>query len=186
MAFLAKKVNQLFAWLAQIFSSWKFWLVVEPWDVGVRVRLGKIANKLKPGLHFRIPFLDQIALVNTRVRVATTPPITIGNGIAGRARVVSAVVGYRVFDPLKALMTYTVPTAVVFSVVQAELVKSTDAEVALEAARRYFVTGGIEIDFLALTEDVKDVRTYRILNSHGGVWGDVAQAAPQPAGLGVF
>lgn len=173
-------MNELLAWLSRLFSSWRPWLVIQPWDVGVRVRLGKNATKLSCGLHFRVPLLDQISLVNTRVRISTTPPVTIGNGHKTTARVISATVGFRISDPLKAMLTYTQPPVAVLSYAQATVSRNLSAEECLASVRREFDDSGIEITFLYFTENV-EVKTYRILNSHGGLYGESAPAMV-PAG----
>ncbi len=38
----------------------KFWIVIQPWERGIRVRFGKNQKLLNGGVHFRIPFLDTI------------------------------------------------------------------------------------------------------------------------------
>lgn len=63
-------------WLTTIFHAMsqplKWWVVVAPWEQGIRVRLGKEALKLDPGLHFRIPFLDRIYVQSIRLRIITS------------------------------------------------------------------------------------------------------------------
>jgi regulator of protease activity HflC (stomatin/prohibitin superfamily) len=159
-------VNQLFEWASRLLSSWKFWLVVPPWDIGVRVRLGRVAASLKPGPHLRIPLLDEIILVNTRVRLESTPTVTI-TSTAGRARVVTAQVGYAVVDPLKAMLRYTVPGAAVIALAQAKIAQGVPPAEAREDLNREFTRWGIEVLALYYVEDV-EVRTYRFLQGGGG------------------
>ena len=46
--------------------------VINSGEVGIKVVMGKFEDKpLKPGLHFFIPFVEQIVPVNTRVRLIT-------------------------------------------------------------------------------------------------------------------
>jgi len=160
-------VNQLFEWLSKFVSSWKFWIVVPPWDIGVRVRLGKNATALAPGPHLRIPFVDQMMLVNTRLRVASTPPVTLG-GSNGKSRVVSAVVGYRVKSPLVSLLHFEHPDIAVQAYVQAELAKLTSALECQEAMTKEFERAGIEIEFVRYAEDV-EVQTIRLLQNSWGI-----------------
>jgi len=106
-------VEQLIAWLGRFFGSWKPWIIVSPWNIAVAVRLGKSARALHPGPHFRIPGIDQITLVNTRLRVATTPPSTMKDERPGYSRVRRAIVGYLIHDPLAAIAAYNNPEAAV-------------------------------------------------------------------------
>lgn len=161
-------MNQLLTWLSQVFQSWKFWIVIAPWDLGVRIRLGKTAHAMKPGLHLRLPFIDDIVLVNTRMRVTTIPGVVRpGNG-NGKLRTVAAAVGYRIVDPLKSLGAYSYPDGIVAAFGQAALAEGLDQERAAPRLRDEFVPNGIEIAYLVFTEDV-EVRTLKLLNGSGGV-----------------
>ncbi len=59
-------------WLSQILSSLaqplKWWVVVAPWEGALRIRLGKVAGELGPGIHFRVPFLDRLYIQSLRLR----------------------------------------------------------------------------------------------------------------------
>jgi len=59
-------------WLTTLFRAFakpfQWWIVVGPWERGLRIRLGKVAADLAPGIHFRIPFLDRIHLQSIRLR----------------------------------------------------------------------------------------------------------------------
>ena len=162
-------MNELLHWLSQIFSSWKCWIVIAPWEVGVRVRLGRNATALAPGPHWRIPFLDEVTLVNTRMRISSTPPITIP-GSDGKARVVAANVGYLVTDPLLAMLRFTDPLAAVLSIATAEPAVECEARV-----RERFEGTGVVVEFLRFVEDV-EIPALRLLQNgysvsdgiHGG------------------
>ncbi len=68
-------------WLTTIFHAMsqplKWWVVVAPWEQGIRVRLGKEAIVLNPGMHFRIPFLDRIYVQSIRLRIVTSSSHTV-------------------------------------------------------------------------------------------------------------
>ncbi len=160
-------MNALFQWIAHVVGSWKFWIVIAPWDIGIRVRMGKSAATLAPGPHFRIPFIDEIILVNTRMRIESTPPITIAGSKANTAKVVSATVGYSISDPLKAALTYTYPGPIVTGFVQAAIVDGRNEQQAMEYTSEAVRSGGIKIEFVYFSENV-EVRTYRLISSSGG------------------
>lgn len=46
----------------------QWWVVIAPWEQGIRVRLGKTAGHLLSGIHFRIPFLDRIYVQSIRTQ----------------------------------------------------------------------------------------------------------------------
>ena len=60
-------------WLTQILSAFgkpfQWWVIIAPWEQGIRVRGGKKKLLLLPGVHFRIPFWDRIYVQNVRQRI---------------------------------------------------------------------------------------------------------------------
>lgn len=177
-------MNQFLEWLSRIFGSWKPWVVVPPWDIGVRVRLGKTAGALRPGPHFRIPFLDEIVLVNTRLRIESTPMVTLPGRGPNTARCVSAVVGFRIEDPLKAMLRYNQPGAALLAVVQAALCKNGNEDACLSAVRAISEGAGIVTEFVYFSENV-EVRTYRLIQGGGGLWSG-ANAPPTSPVVSIF
>jgi hypothetical protein len=170
-------MSQFLEWLSRLFNSWKFWVVVAPWEIGVRVRLGKKAISLGPGPHIRIPFLDEITLVNTRLRIATAPSVTVrAANNNGKTRVITAVVGYSVRDPLAAVLRYTTPETAVLLQFGNLCLGGRDADACLLALTASLSESGIVPEFVRYVEDV-DVRTYRLLQGIGSLWGG---EAPQP------
>jgi regulator of protease activity HflC (stomatin/prohibitin superfamily) len=156
----------LLEWLSSLLSQWKAWIVVPPWDVGLRVRLGKNAVALGPGIHFRIPFIDDITLINTRMRIVGTPPVTI-DGEGNRVRMIKASVGMRIVDPLKAMMQFSDPHSVLQSRAQALLADEPTAQACRDQLRQIFEPYGIEIDFVSFVENVH-ARALRLMQEQWG------------------
>ena len=156
-------VNQFAEWIARIVAAWKFWIVVPPWEVGLRVRLGSNAVRLDPGPHWRIPFVDVVLLVNTRTRVTTIPPVTLRQPEG--VKCMTAVVGFRIHNPLVAVQTYEHPAIAVQGMAQAEIAKDQTAEQVQEALSIAFKSC-ITIEFIQYTEDV-EVPGLRLLQ---GTW----------------
>lgn len=155
-------------WLSRFFGSWKFWLVVPPWDRGVRIRLGRNATQLEPGFHFRIPLVDEVVLVNTRLRIATSAPMTLANGSKATARVVSAMLGYRIADPLLAMGRFEKPQVALVGHLQALIVGGSKGDECTAALRRLVQDSGVEIEFVSFVEDV-EVRAFRLLQNGWGI-----------------
>ncbi len=161
-------MNEFLAWLSRILDSWKFWVVIAPWEIGVRIRLGKRGVALKPGVHFRIPFVDSVMLVNTRLRIEGTPPITVSGDKPNCTRYISATIGFYITDPLNAMLKFGLPGPVVISKAQGEIATTQDEGKAITALKKYFTEDtGISVEFVKFVEDV-EVRTYRIIN--GNAW----------------
>lgn len=161
-------MNQLFEWLAHLVTSWKFWIVVAPWEVGVRIRLGHVSRNLAPGPHWRVPFLDQITLINTRLRIASTPPVTIAGTRKGKVRTTTATVGYRISDPNAAMLRYSHPETAVLSLAQAEVAAGATPGDAGDRLHTALCGHGIAVEFVRYVEDV-EVKAIRLLNNSWGL-----------------
>lgn len=160
-------MNALFEWISRFFGSWKFWIIISPWDIGIRIRFGKLAHTMRPGPHFRIPFFDEITIVNTRARITTTPTVTVAGGKANTARIVSATIGFEISDPAKALMAYTYPEMILGGVAQASLINGRNEMQCLDDLVVAVAHNGIRVLFVYYAQNV-EVRTYRIINDGGG------------------
>lgn len=149
-------MNQLAEWIARIVGAWKFWVIVAPWEVGIRVRLGRKAIAQAPGPHWRVPFLDAVTIVNTRLRVTTTPPTTLQDpDDDSRAITRKAVVAYRISGPLRALQNYDQPEIAVCGYAQAQLAAGVDGEKMERAMVVEFKDTGIEVEYVRLVENVR-------------------------------
>ena len=165
-------MNQLFSWIADIFKEARFWQVVAPWERAVRVRAGKHTVLWGPGLHFRIPYLDDVRLVNTRLRVASAPCQTLST-LDGKAVTVASLIGFRIVDPLKAMLRMADPESCCSSFVQTEVARYisartssaihlNDLEEATLAGLERFGNGGFEFEFVRVV-DYAVVKTFRLL-----------------------
>lgn len=64
---LIECVSKLFQW----------WIIILPWQKGMRIRLGNKVKLVSAGVHFKIPFFDQYYVQTTRLRVVQMAPQTI-------------------------------------------------------------------------------------------------------------
>ena len=75
--------------------------VIRPYQKGLVERLGKFNRILEPGIHFIIPFMERVKVVDMREHVVDVPPqevICKDNVVV----TVDAVVYYQIIDPVKA------------------------------------------------------------------------------------
>lgn len=82
----------------------KFWHVIDPYQMGVVIRLGKLNREIGPGWHALIPFgVDRAIEINTVTKTADLWPATLtlrdGTTIS-----VSVVIRYNIRDVKKALL----------------------------------------------------------------------------------
>jgi hypothetical protein len=91
-------------WLSQFLTAFskplKWWVVVAPWEQGIKVRLGKTAIQLTPGIHFRIPFLDRIYVQSIRLRTITKDNQTVSTK-DGKVISISVAIQFAIIDIVK-------------------------------------------------------------------------------------
>ena len=186
-------MNEFFAWLSRLFQGIRPYVIVLPWERAVRVRCGKWTKVTGPGLRFRLPYFDDYVIVNTRLRIIPTSAQTISTR-DGKPVTIVAYVGFRIIDPMRAMMRLQNPdascAAFAATVVSryitehdAAAIRIAEMERALVQALTEFSREGFEFEFVSVVDYVI-VRTYRLLSEQGrvGVWGDsCVPAANQPA-----
>ena len=68
-------------WITSLLRSFtkplQWWIVIAIWEQGLRVRLGKTAIVLHPGVHLRIPYLDRVYVQSTRHRTLVQTHTTV-------------------------------------------------------------------------------------------------------------
>jgi len=167
-------VNQLLEALAALFRGSLPWVVVLAWERAVRVRLGKHVRMLEPGIHWRIPYVDEVRALNTRLRVTSFPCSTVSTR-DGHAVTVAGNIGFRIADPLVALLAMSDPDVVLQAFGQSvvaeiisrapkadQLTVSDVEERALASIEEFAATRGLHVEFFRLV-DFAMVRAFRLL-----------------------
>lgn len=88
-------MNQIKDFFEYIFNSIKIWIIVQPWEQGLRVRRGNAVKKMQGGIYFRIPYLDSIYIQETRLRVVSLPIQTLTSADLQTATLSSSI-GYSI------------------------------------------------------------------------------------------
>lgn len=165
-------MNGILQWLTNLLQSVKWWAIVNPWERGILVRLGKHARLLEPGWHLRIPIVDSVTLFNNRLRISTFPGQTLAT-TDGRVVTIAGNVGFRISDPLEAMRSLQQPEYSCAALVQttvsnyvtsrrfAQLMKGELEDEAKSDLTR--VAGGLEIEYVSITDFAPINRTFRIL-----------------------
>jgi regulator of protease activity HflC (stomatin/prohibitin superfamily) len=165
-------VTGVLQWLTNLFQGVKLWIVVRPWERAIRVRLGKHAVELGPGVHIRIPIVDEAILFNNRLRIAAFPGQTLTTQ-DGRAVSVAGNVGFRVEQPLEAMRALQQPeyscAALVQSSVAAYISSRNFGEIDAADLQSYAkdelvrMAGGLAIEYVSVTDFALVNRTFRVL-----------------------
>lgn len=74
-----------------------WWVIVQPWEQGIRVRGGKKSLVMNGGTYFRIPFIDSVYVQETRSRIVEMSPHTISTKDKKILTVVTSV-SYSIYD----------------------------------------------------------------------------------------
>lgn len=72
-----------------------WWVVILPWEEGIRVRAGKHRKRLAPGLRFRIPYIDAVYKQSNRLRWSSLTSQTVTT-VDGHPLTLSGQLGYRI------------------------------------------------------------------------------------------
>ncbi len=70
-------MNQVQQFFEYIFNAVKVFIIIQPWQTGLRVRNGRKIKKLDKGIYFRIPYFDSVFIQETRLRVGEVPIQTL-------------------------------------------------------------------------------------------------------------
>ena len=159
-------------WLSRIFQGVKAWIIVQPWEKCVRVRLGKHTVLFGPGIHMRVPWIDEVFIVNTRLRISSVPAQTVTTA-DGKTVTVSGLVGFRISEPLVAMLTLQQPdtscSALALTAISEAIAGNRLELLSPDAVEKFALSVlekkvfGVAFDFVRVV-DFAVVRTYRILN----------------------
>ncbi len=83
--------------LRQIGNVFTWFILIAPWEQGLRVRFGRHVRLLRAGMHIRIPFCDRVYRQSVRRRLNVVAPQTLTTR-DGVAISIAASIGYRVDD----------------------------------------------------------------------------------------
>jgi membrane protease subunit HflK len=82
-------ISQILDILKSLGVSAAFWVVIDPWQAGVILRLGKFSRKLDIGFHWKMPFIETAITQNT----ATTTTSLSAQSIAAPDGIIYTVEG---------------------------------------------------------------------------------------------
>lgn len=90
-------MNQVQQFFEYITNAIKIFVIVQPWQTGIRVRNGNKIKKLEKGIYFRIPYFDSVFIQESRLRVGEVPIQTLTSKDL-QTLTVSSSFGYSVKD----------------------------------------------------------------------------------------
>jgi membrane protease subunit HflK len=166
--------------LAAISNSWGAlapFVVIDQFERGVVLRLGKYHRTLTPGLHPKAPLIDHVLTVEAVQTTIRIQPQTLTTA-DGVSVTVSAVVQYEIRDPKLFLLDVWEPRDAVRDIILAEVKRAVSVHIwpelndegiereALHACRRQLKTYGVHVKRFVFA-DLGRIRTIRLI---GGAW----------------
>lgn len=162
----------------QLSSMLKWWVIVLPWQQGMRIWLGKDVKILKPGIHFRIPYLHTVYVQPSRLTFINLAPQTL-TAQSGETITVALIIGYTITDIRKVYNTVNEICGALTGVVNGSVAEFVSGHhiVSPEKIEGYVLSKLYEHDWGVKVENIKIttfaiVRTYRLIQD--GHWMDTS------------
>ncbi len=177
-------LEKLFDLLLEFLDLFRFWQVVDQYEQGIVLQLGKFRRDLKtPGLKIICPFgIDQVFTVNVTLHTMNLRTQTLTQK-DGKTIVMSPVLSYRIRDAKKftleaesaddalADITYGTVAEMVRQSTMEEMMDDTWHELLYKEVRRQGFAFGIEVLAVRLS-DFGALRTIRLINSDDATAGE--------------
>lgn len=103
-------ITKLFTW----------WIVIMPWEQGIRVTLGKKMILLDKGIYLKLPLIHTVYVQEKRLRVINLPVQTVCSK-DGHPITISCAVGYSIVDICKLYNTLYQPDMTITNVVASKI-----------------------------------------------------------------
>lgn len=103
-------ISKLFTW----------WVVIMPWQQGIRVTLGRRQKVLQGGVYLKVPIIHAVYIQEKRLRVISLPIQTVSTK-NGHAITVSCSVGYSIEDIAKLYNALYQPDTTIANIVASKV-----------------------------------------------------------------
>ena len=113
-------MNQIQQFFEYILNAIKIWIIVQPWQEGIRVRNGKGIKKLSKGIYFRIPYFDSIYIQENRLRVASMPMQTLTTKDL-KTITINGAIGYQIKNVVTLYQTLYHPETTLINITMSEV-----------------------------------------------------------------
>ena len=146
------------------------WVIVEEWNAGVHLRYGRYINTLNSGVHFKIPFFDNIIECPVITQSVNLPSQTLTT-LDDESIVLKAIIRYKVINVRTYLLGVMHANDVLIDTTQGmirDVVELTTwdnlvnvNEIITDKVKEYVVRWGIEVEAVTIT-DLGIVKSFRI------------------------
>lgn len=167
----------------------QWWIIIAPWEQGIRVRMGKHVTRLEPGVHLRLPLVHAVYRQSVRMRWCDLPTQTIATA-DGKTVTLSVTLGYQVDDIERLYTTLHHAEATLRNMTLsavAAAIHGMDAECCTPRAVEEHATDALDFAAYGVGEvriratDFAFVRTYRLIQDQRWVTAGDDLDTTQPA-----
>lgn len=161
-------MNQVQQFFEYLFKSLKIWVIVQPWEAGIRVRNGKHIKKLTKGIFFKLPYFDSVYVQEVRLRVREMPMQTLTSK-DGKTLTINSSMGYSIHDIEKLYNTLYRPEMTLQSIAMsgiAEVVSETNIDDISPKLLEKKVIGKLKADDYGLTYEFFKVSNFAIVQTY--------------------
>jgi regulator of protease activity HflC (stomatin/prohibitin superfamily) len=169
-------IDKLIDVILQFADDLKCWQVVDYYERGMRLRFGKkYGEALEPGIHWKIPFVDNVLSILIKPTTMRLPEQTVTT-LDGFSVVVKSIIKYSVSDPVTLMLEVNDPIDAVADMTQGiirntiidteynycnnvEFNKAITTKVRAEAKK-----WGVAVDVVTIT-DFGKMMSIRLLNT---------------------
>ena len=156
-------LDKLFEFLSQWISDLLPVVIVPSYEEGVLLRFGKFKKVLHPGVHFKIPFGDEVIRQHVVVTTLSLPAQSLYTGDKQISDV--KIFLLEVYDAQDALsdMTLGIIKNIIISLPAEKCIDPELDNILTKKVRTEAKKWGVEIQQVTLT-DVAPIRSYRLIN----------------------
>lgn len=161
-------VKDIIDYLSKLFT---WWVIVMPWEQGIRVTLGKKQILMNKGVYLKLPFVHHVFIQEKRLRVINVPIQTISSK-DGFALTISCAVGYSIEDITKLYSSLYQPDMTIINIVASkisEFICSNDLKLCIpssieEQINKSIITTdyGLKYEYVRII-NFACVKTFRII-----------------------
>jgi regulator of protease activity HflC (stomatin/prohibitin superfamily) len=146
------------------------WVIIEEWNAGVHLRYGKWINTLYSGIHFKIPFFDNVIECPVITQSVNLPSQTLTT-LDEQSIVLKSIIRYKVSNIQTYLLSVMHANDVLIDTTQGiirDVVEMTKWDNLIDVntqitneVKEYVVRWGIEVEAVTIT-DLGLVKSFRI------------------------
>ena len=170
-------MNQVQKFIEYIINAVKIWVIIQPWEQGIRVRNGKKIKRLYQGIYFKIPYFDSVYVQEIRLRVKEMPIQTVSSK-DGKTITLNSAIGYSITNIEKLYQTLYMPEVTLQNIAMsanAEIISNTNAiDITPEKIEKAVLERlnaddyGLKFKYFKIT-NYAVVRTFRLIQDHSWI-----------------